>query len=55
MNKLPIQEFHDLLKKLLEEGNGEIIYRVVVKDSKILYYSLNKLNTYKPDSDIMKV
>lgn len=53
MNKLPVEEFHNLLKKLLEEGNGEIIYRVVVKDHKINYYSLNKLNTYKPDSAII--
>lgn len=55
MKETPIEQFHLLLKKLLEEGNGEVVYRIVVKDSKILYYSLNKLNTYKPDSDIMKV
>lgn len=51
---LPIEEFHLILKKLLEEGNGEVIYRIVVKDHKVLYYSLNKLNTYKPDNDIIK-
>ena len=51
----PIEEFHDLLKKLLEEGNGEIVYRIVVKDNKILYYSFNKLNTYKPETAIINI
>ena len=52
-DKLPIEEFHSLLKLLLEEGNGEIVYRIVVKDHKINYYSFNKTNTYKPTNDII--
>lgn len=51
--ELPVLKFHDLLKQLLEEGNGELIYRIVVKDHKINYYSLNKTNTYKPESGII--
>jgi hypothetical protein len=52
-DNLPIEQFHQLLKQLLEEGYGEINYRIVVKDHHIEYYSLAKTNNFRIKSGII--
>jgi len=47
MNEAQIERFKKLLQELIAEGFGEVVFRVVVKGSKVDYISLSKSSTYK--------
>lgn len=53
LEKLQFDKFSLFLKEMLENGFGEITYKVVVKDKKVQYVALSRTNTYKPESGII--
>ena len=53
LKKIEFEKFALLLKEMLANGYGEINYRVVIRDKKIELVALSKMNTYKPETDII--
>lgn len=49
-----LEKLSILLETLLKEGHGEIQYRIVVKNSKVEYVQLTKVNTYRAANDIIE-
>lgn len=53
LKKIEFEKFVTLLKEMLDQGMGEIQYRVVVKNNKVEYIALTKTNTYKSLNDMI--
>ena len=54
MNDLPIERLKKMIAEMLQEGFGEVNFKVVVKNSKVEYISLTKTNTYHVDNFVRK-
>lgn len=52
--ELKFNKFVDMLKILLEEGYGEITYKIMITDKRIQLVSLTKTNTFKMENGMIK-
>jgi len=55
MDEFQLEKFKRLFNELLQEGYGEIIWRIVIKKGKVEYISLTKSNVFKIDTNLKKV
>lgn len=49
LQTIQFDKFQALLKELLNDGYGEIQYKIVVQGGKIQFISLTKTNTFKSE------
>lgn len=46
---LRLDQLNSLLTELINQGYGELEYKIVIKKSKIMFITLTKTNTYQLD------
>lgn len=52
---IEFEKFVALLREVIDDGHGEVNYRIVIRDKKIDLVAITKMNTYKPKNATINI